>query len=907
MLDITTEMEADLRSASPSTKPIIDVVEVRTPVRVVVGTSPVSSSKCTLKVYTSYDAFEDFDVDYGMNYEVFASTDGETWTAVDSMSLGYEEGKFTYNGVESVSRTLTVPATLMTQFRVKVSLNSQPSVNGHYATSDPVRPNASATIPSDFCKPVGDFVVMRYASDALKDVEWTKAVCDNGFSYGSATASELRFSLLKSELAKGFIKQGTKLLLKLIMGSTSKVVGAYYVDDSLTTVGTMFASITAYDAFVGKELSAHCSNVYTSPDTMIASVVSHVSKSSGVKVSSPPSTSAGNYASLKLNVGDDTGSGRKSYRDVISQIGLATASCAVMGYETRTVKDVDAMTGSVVSVSAISPLVRFVRPSTGSAISVPSSMVYQDGGFSAQSTGKSRVDHFMVQTKNTAGASVTAFEPATVDYSQMYMSFSSSDFSNSLRFAQWYKIAKLHGLEYEPFDSKFVGLPFIEPFDKLSIVDNDGMAHTVYPFSVTHTFNGAWTTMASADPFEGEVPSGTYEDGTGDSSSYDYADGSTIITGARNLLKNTVNMYTTATVQAVTGSTIDSDGALIAVKGMYEDEQGIDTLGLDKTAVFVNGSTSCLSASMPSPYTYINSSGVTSGYGNVRPLYFRRNGDNACGSQVVVARHVSLEPFANGGRKKYTFSHYWNRGTTYYEGTTPSITDGHIVASKWLVSIGAYDEITNVYQWFSVDPVRVSSYYANDEYEDVQGFTEYVRDAYTFEFPEEFVFAKGVNRLAIVMQADWDTEGDKSAYDTLSTGAWQLEEGACCSMFRNEAATSGESTDRTTATVTRAEGWTGTYLCSKRAGVVTVQFGAVHASAATTMGTTAFGQNQVATLPVGYRPAMNLYGYCGGNSTSRHAMIYIKTTGEVYLDFPNSSTAPTSGGFSGSITFVVGD
>lgn len=119
-------------------------------------------------------------------------------------------------------------------------------------------------------------------------------------------------------------------------------------------------------------------------------------------------------------------------------------------------------------------------------------------------------------------------------------------------------------------------------------------------------------------------------------------------------------------------------------------------------------------------------------------------------------------------------------------------------------------------------------------------------------------------------------------------------------------ATKGGETQRTTASVTKAPGWTGTYLCTKVAGVVSLQFGAVYATAATTMGNTAYGQNQIATLPEGFRPSRNLYGYCGGNSTSRHAMIYIKTTGEVYLDFPNSTTAPTSGGFAGSITFIVG-
>lgn len=105
-------------------------------------------------------------------------------------------------------------------------------------------------------------------------------------------------------------------------------------------------------------------------------------------------------------------------------------------------------------------------------------------------------------------------------------------------------------------------------------------------------------------------------------------------------------------------------------------------------------------------------------------------------------------------------------------------------------------------------------------------------------------------------------------------------------------------------TVTNSGSWTGTYVCRKMGNVVSFQFAAVHVTASATMGNTAFGQNQVATLPTGFRPMTNLYGICGGNATTRQAMVYIKTTGEVYLDYPNSTTAPTAGGFYGSITFM---
>lgn len=107
-----------------------------------------------------------------------------------------------------------------------------------------------------------------------------------------------------------------------------------------------------------------------------------------------------------------------------------------------------------------------------------------------------------------------------------------------------------------------------------------------------------------------------------------------------------------------------------------------------------------------------------------------------------------------------------------------------------------------------------------------------------------------------------------------------------------------------TGSISNASGWTGVYVLRKTGNVVSLQFANVHATAATTMGNSAFGQNQVALLPSGYRPITNLYGICGGNATTRQAMVYVKTSGEVYLDYPNSTTAPTSGGFCGSITFI---
>lgn len=106
-------------------------------------------------------------------------------------------------------------------------------------------------------------------------------------------------------------------------------------------------------------------------------------------------------------------------------------------------------------------------------------------------------------------------------------------------------------------------------------------------------------------------------------------------------------------------------------------------------------------------------------------------------------------------------------------------------------------------------------------------------------------------------------------------------------------------------TVSNYGNWTGTYILRKSGNVVTLVLAAVHATTATTMGTTSFTQNQVATLPAGFRPVSNVHAYIGGNTQSRHAMAFIRTTGEIFIAYPDKAEAPTDYGFYGSVSFLT--
>ena len=145
----------------------------------------------------------------------------------------------------------------------------------------------------------------------------------------------------------------------------------------------------------------------------------------------------------------------------------------------------------------------------------------------------------------------------------------------------------------------------------------------------------------------------------------------------------------------------------------------------------------------------------------------------------MLCKAVLLEPFSDGKFKTYTFSHYWNKGTT-----DPSeLVTGKAVNAKWHVAIGNAGQIdaTKQIDWWELSPIRVSSKYRSDSSKVVGKSDEYMRDSYTFEFPPDSIQLAGGYPLAIVMWAEWGSDTD-----TLSTGCWQLEEGTCCSTLTSQ-------------------------------------------------------------------------------------------------------------------------
>lgn len=113
-----------------------------------------------------------------------------------------------------------------------------------------------------------------------------------------------------------------------------------------------------------------------------------------------------------------------------------------------------------------------------------------------------------------------------------------------------------------------------------------------------------------------------------------------------------------------------------------------------------------------------------------------------------------------------------------------------------------------------------------------------------------------------------------------------------------------QSFNTSTSSVTWTSPWTGTANVVRNGKVVTVDLNAVHCTEAHTMGTSSSTANPILTLTSVYRPSDNVFGVIR-SSGGIVANICVNTSGVVYFCWPSSTTAPTSGGFYGSITYVI--
>lgn len=112
----------------------------------------------------------------------------------------------------------------------------------------------------------------------------------------------------------------------------------------------------------------------------------------------------------------------------------------------------------------------------------------------------------------------------------------------------------------------------------------------------------------------------------------------------------------------------------------------------------------------------------------------------------------------------------------------------------------------------------------------------------------------------------------------------------------------GQATEK--AAVRMAAPWTGSAAVRRCGNVCVLSISAIHATEAVALGQN-FNSNLIGTIPEGFRPSAVAYGEVGGNSSSMKAMLYVdNTSGNVYLAKPTVSTAPTSLGFYGSMTWV---
>ena len=607
--------------------------------------------------------------------------------------------------------------------------------------------------------------------ESIKSVSWTWKACDGQFSYGSCIACEAEMSILSSALPSGIIEDGAHIVIDIVYQSRKVHACSVYVDDSITTNDGLFTTIKAFDLMYGKEMQRVCPRFGTEPTATIRSAKDAAASASGITIATPPALN-GDLGDSKMLVGSEGSDSEQTCRDVVSRIALSSATCA----------------RATVRANG-TDWVRFFRlySSVGASVAVKLNGKHvMNGGFQWDGRDSSHIGRYMVNTASETGAVTTYFYyPQSPDMSKTYMEIDSAAFSNVRYFNEWAKRVASCEMDYRGFSLDCVGVPFIEPFDKVEYTDIDGSTSTIYPFSTTHTYNGAWSTSMAASPMDATYPkSDSSETSTEDTSaSVKYGQ----VIGAENLLVEPLKMHEKAIRESSGSKSLDST-ILGAIASMYEDPTMfgatppyIDTLSdPEAVAVFNNGSANCLSAAQEGRYKYINSPEVTRLTETCSPLYFQKSGDYAAGGIVVLCKAVLLEPFSDGKFKTYTFSHYWNKGTT-----EPSeLVTGKNVQAKWHVAIGNAGQIDASKQidWWELSPIRVSSKYRSDSSNIAGKSGEYMRDSYTFEFPPDSIQLEGGNYpLAIVMWAEWGSDTD-----TLSTGCWQLEEGTCCSTLTSQ-------------------------------------------------------------------------------------------------------------------------
>lgn len=607
--------------------------------------------------------------------------------------------------------------------------------------------------------------------ESIKSVSWTWKACDGQFSYGSCIACEAEMSILSSALPNGLIEDGAHIVIDIVFQSSKVHACSVYVDDSMTAKDGLFTTIKAFDLMYGKEMQRVCPRTGTGPMETIDSAKNAVAAASGVYIAAPPAINV-EINGNKMLVGNEGSGSEQTCRDVVSRIAMSSATSA------RATVRKDG-----------SDWVRFFRlhDSVEKSTSVKLNGKHvMNGGFQWDGRDSSHIGRYMTNTASETGAVTTYFYyPQIPDMSKTYMEIDSAAFSNVRYFNEWAKRVASCEMDYRGFSLDCVGVPFIEPFDKVEYTDIDGSTSTLYPFSTTHTYNGAWSTSMAASPMDATYPkSDSSETSTEDTSaSAKYGQ----VIGAENLLVEPLKMHEEA-IRESSGSKSLESTILGAIASMYEDPTMfgatppyIDTLSdPEAVAVFNSGNSNCLSAAQEGRYKYINSPEVTRLTETCSPLYFQKAGDYAAGGIVVLCKAVLLEPFSDGKFKTYTFSHYWNKGTT-----EPSeLVTGKNVQAKWHVAIGNAGQIDASKQidWWELSPIRVSSKYRSDSSNIAGKSGEYMRDSYTFDFPPDSIQLEGGNYpLAIVMWAEWGSDTD-----TLSTGCWQLEEGTCCSTLTSQ-------------------------------------------------------------------------------------------------------------------------
>lgn len=606
--------------------------------------------------------------------------------------------------------------------------------------------------------------------ESIKSVSWTWKACDGQFSYGSCIACEAEMSILSSALPSGLIEDGAHIVIDIVYQSRKVHACSVYVDDSMTAKDGLFTTIKAFDLMYGKEMQKVCPRTGTEPTATIGDAKNVAAAASGVYIAAPPALN-GDLGDSKMLVGSEGSDSEQTCRDVVSRIALSSATCA------RATVRKDG-----------TDWVRFFRlyDKVGASVAVKLSGKHvMNGGFQWDGRDSSHIGRYMTNTASETGAVTTYFYyPQSPDKSKTYMEIDSAAFSNVRYFNEWAKRVAPCEMDYRGFSLDCVGVPFIEPFDKVEYTDIDGSTSTLYPFSTTHTYNGAWSTSMTASPMDATYPkSDSSETSTEDTSaSAKYGQ----VIGAENLLVEPLKMHEKAIRDSSGSKNLDST-ILGAIASMYEDPTMfgatppyIDTLSNpEAVAVFNSGSANCLSAAQEGRYKYINSPEVTRLSETCSPLYFQKSGEYAAGDIVVLCKAVLLEPFSDGKFKTYTFSHYWNKGTT-----EPSeLVTGKNVQAKWHVAIGNAGQIDASKQidWWELSPIRVSSKYRSDSSNIAGKSGEYMRDSYTFEFLPDSIPLEGGYPLAIVMWAEWGSDTD-----TLSTGCWQLEEGTCCSTLTSQ-------------------------------------------------------------------------------------------------------------------------